>query len=321
MTGKFIAALVAAGFSTASAATVSVVYTTIILPHHVDAPAPPSEVAFSGGAKTAVVLNATNGYFDSVKDSSADGDGGPACSGADALQHCVVVTRASDVRLKILGYTLTLPPIWLGGDSEDAYSANGTNDASPSFYGFEGLGVVVRLGRRHEAGGLLSSGPPAPGTDGQSGPQSQNGESNSGTDSPQTPVDSAGGAQTAASSVGTSSVGTSPLQVTGGFLREPGSARSEPLPMLVSDALGQTSASPSSDLTGSDPFSASPDSSPYPDPATIAIGGQRATSGELGVGGPATPEASTWVMTIAGFAALGLLQRRRFATALKAVKG
>ena len=37
-------------------------------------------------------------------------------------------------------------------------------------------------------------------------------------------------------------------------------------------------------------------------------------------GGLATPEASTWVMTIFGLATLGLFKRRRFAAALKAMR-
>jgi hypothetical protein len=68
--------------------------------------------------RSAVVLNASETVLDSFAESGVDGDA-PACPNRDDARRCIVVARASDIKLNILGYTVSIPPIWLGGDSED----------------------------------------------------------------------------------------------------------------------------------------------------------------------------------------------------------
>ncbi len=93
------------------------------------------------------------------------------CPGGENSQRCVVVGRASDVHVKILGYTLTLPAMWLGGDSQDTAS---NQDGQSPFQFNDCPEIVVHVGRRHVLPGKRLPGlQPDSGTDGSSGPQSQ----------------------------------------------------------------------------------------------------------------------------------------------------
>ena len=317
MTGKIIVGIVAAAFSSASAATVGVVYTRIIQSPHVDTIASAVEVASVPGPVTgAVVLSATDGSFDLGKESSPEADA-PPCSGLDNSQRCVVVAHASDVRLKILGYTLTLPPMWLGGDSQDSYSPSGNSHFSSLFNDFApGVEIVVHVGRRHaHAGKDLAGLQPDDGSDGgQNGPQSVGGVRGSETGSSHDSVGGAGGGGTTEFEVvdPPQSFVTASLSnaVSGGgdsAYFDPTAFISD-IPALAADlGIDGTSVAPASLLppdlgqTGNAQIVLS---TVIP-PASV----------------PSAPEAPTWVMSIAGFAALGFFRRRRIAAALQSIKG
>ena len=307
MTGKFFLGLVAAAFSSASAATVGVVYTTVIHSTRVDVAATVGEVApISAPVKTAVVLNANDGYFDSVKDSTPEG-APSVCSGVDDSQRCVVVARASDVRLKILGYTLTLPPIWLGGDSQDTYSGDGQlsslfNELAPD------LEVVVHVRRRHGLVGEISAHADV-GTDGQYAPQSQGGSNDgngSGTDSSQNSAGGSGDTQAIE------------FEISSAFPEFPSGDKSS-----FYDRSRDLSASGQADNPlVPDPLGAPLSSLSSPSDLTSpSLSAQVVTSTLPGVGASTAPEPSTWAMMIMGFAALGLFKRRQIAAALRSVKG
>ena len=129
MSGKVIVAVVAAAVSSASAATVGVVYKKMVEPKPIEVSAPVSETGPSTGpVRSAVVLNASDSLFGFLADSTGEGDltansisqGDPtACRGRAG---CVMVARASDRRVNILGSATTIPPFWLGGDSRDFYA-------------------------------------------------------------------------------------------------------------------------------------------------------------------------------------------------------
>lgn len=139
MSGKLVAALVAAAVSSASAATVGIVYTK--LAQHTGAGHAGGDDAST--VKSAVVIGATGSVLDSFANSGVDGDA-PACPNRDDARRCVVVARASDIKLNILGYTVSIPPIWLGGDSEDRYA----NTDSPFFAPLDPLGEFGLTDRR-----------------------------------------------------------------------------------------------------------------------------------------------------------------------------
>jgi hypothetical protein len=143
LSGKFIAAVLAAAISSASAAAVGVVYTRIVGSPHVEASAPSDAVAPGPGpVKSAVVLNASKGHFDP----GAEGDVS-ACANIGDPPHCGASAHGSDVRLNILGSTgstLAIPPIWPGGNSEDQYA---NRAATPTYVSAEPVEVVVRLFR------------------------------------------------------------------------------------------------------------------------------------------------------------------------------
>jgi len=116
LSGKFfVAALLAA--STTSAATVGVVYTGVVSPRHGEGPAAAGGSAPATGAVTsAVVLNAQEGFFERFAGSSD----APVCPSLTDARGCVTVSGASSpIRLSFLGLTVTIPAVWLGGDSQD----------------------------------------------------------------------------------------------------------------------------------------------------------------------------------------------------------
>jgi len=125
VSGKFIAAVLVAA-SSASAATVGVVYTKLASPRHEAAAVAVDNGSAPSALQSAVVLNASESLFEHESgEDSAD----PICTAAAEARGCFTVMRSSDVRLKILGYTLTIPPLWLGGDSEDQYGVTNTRSS------------------------------------------------------------------------------------------------------------------------------------------------------------------------------------------------
>ncbi len=338
MSGKLIIGFVAAAVSSASAATVGVVYTKIVHTHNIDAPFPVAEVpASSAQLKTAVVLNANEGYFDSFKDSSSSDEvDAPVCSGVEDSQRCVVVARASDVHLKILGYTLSLPPIWLGGDSQDADTSNA--DGLSEFF-FNGPEVVVHRGRRNVRPGKGLGGPPSDSkTDGLNGPQSQDGantDKTSETDSSQNPSDGQGGGELIVLDVFPSPPSTGMIEGALQDMLEGAPSGQLPQSVLPSEPRARHF-NPLDALFPRDPANqfAYPIQSPYADWQTPSTS-QGTPVSETTVSmtnlsrmvtissAPSSviPEAPTWTMTLAGFAALGLLKRRRIAAAFRSPKG
>jgi hypothetical protein len=113
LNGKILVAAVLS-VSTASAATVGVLYTRVVSPRHVEARGASGE-APTVAVTSAVVLSAQEGFFEGLAES---GDA-PVCPSQTAQTGCVMISPASSIRLDILGYTVTIPPVWLGGDSED----------------------------------------------------------------------------------------------------------------------------------------------------------------------------------------------------------
>jgi hypothetical protein len=312
LTGKFFVGLVAAAFSSASAATVGVVYTTVIHTTRIDVASTAGETApISAPVKTAVVLSANDSYFNSVKDSPPD-TASSVCSGGDDAQRCVVVARASDVRLKILGYTLTLPPIWLGGDSQDAYSGDGQlssllSELAPS------LEVAVHAKRRH---GLVTGITSPDGTDGQFGPQSEGGSASRGNDSQTASQNS----PSQNSSGGTGDSQPVEFEITSSAFSDFASELGKSSPHDPLRALSPVDSGPPADPLVSSPLDPPLSSPSSPDPVSTGLSVQLSPTTSPGVG-PAAPEPSTWVMTILGFAALGLFRRRQIAAALRSMKG
>ena len=282
--------------------------------------------------KTVVVLSANEGTLGSFQDPSSSGADALVCSSPKNSQDCVVVSEVSDVHLQILGYTLTLPPIWLGGDSQDNYTSNADwtfdfNDLASE------LEVVVRVKRRHGFADKRLSGLQADsGVDGLHGPQTPDGSRTDNTSGPDSTLGSDGASGTGGSQNTTASQGEGQL-IEFEVLKPPSSlgmltqsiypyvsSDKNPLAMLspmapvpTPTALVQTPAAgwetPSTSLGPS--FS---DTGPRI--LTTLVSGS-----EGGSVVPSVPEASTWTMTLAGFAALGLFKRPRIAAALRCVKG
>ena len=163
MSGKLVAALVAAAVSSASAATVGIVYTKLA-PHAGTA----RGVDDASTVKSAVVLNATENFLDSFADLGVDGDA-PACPNRDDARRCVVVARAADIKLNILGYTVSIPPIWLGGDSEDRYASMERSFFAPT----DPLGDFGLLNRREFGWEYFGVNKHDPQSNGQSSSDSQ----------------------------------------------------------------------------------------------------------------------------------------------------
>jgi hypothetical protein len=317
LSGKVIAAVVAAAVSSASAATVGVVYKKMVEPKPVEASAPVGVTVASGPVRSAVVLNASDSLFGFLAsstgegDSSADsttGEGDATCRGRDG---CVLVARTSDRRVNILGSAATMP-FWLGGDSRDVYAYPAAGD----FLSFgEPERVVVRLAHRRLKIGTLGL---EPQTD-QGLAQNGNGE----------PSGSGGETASSVSDLSQSSPTRStaglgyPIDI-GGLSAPSGVASfkdgsSSPVDLLPAlPPIDMTSnPAPSSDPLPDPPLWQISDpvyNPPTPDSTPVPI--DLFPSG----GGLSTPEPSTWIMMIAGVATLGLFKRRRFAAALKAMR-
>ena len=292
MSGKYIVAALLA-VSTTSAATVGVVYTGVVPPRHGEAPAASAEAASPIGAvKSAVVLNAQTGSFDRFADSAE----GPVCPGQAAATSCVMVSGASSIRLNILGYTVTFPPVWLGGDSEDQYFAEGFPWLEdPSFFG-----PWTAVGRRRPSIGSVAAG--TDDGDPTAGSQSQD---QSGSQSFSTRLDVVFG----------------PASPNLPFLSEAvGPGATLFLGAATGDSPGRSDWRFSPGALFPTPVSVDAPGSSQPDaPELVAAQSRPAVpffSGETTFGGDA-PEPSTWLMTIAGFATLGLFKRRRIASALR----
>ena len=288
MSGRLlVAALLAA--SSASAATVGVVYTRIVAPHHVEASAVTDpEASSSGTVKSAVVLDAAESVFEPFADSTAESDT-PVCPSKAEQGGCVLVSRASDIRLTILGYTVTIPPLWLGGDSEDQYS--GANAGVLWLTGdpwiFE---APVLSGRRLVLGAKDDSTAQSDG-----GNENTNGTSNLNQSGSQSSFATGGG--------------------DGGFELSTPWPEGPASPVLLADSGGgggKTGFFPS-------PFFPLDETSP---PATSngEPGPQPGASPPVDFSPPqfsntpnqtAVPEPSTWLMMAAGLATLGLFKRRR----------
>jgi hypothetical protein len=316
----------AAAVSSASAATVGVVYTNILQPRHVEVAA---SVGVSGSnvavVKNAVVLNASDSILGTFADSSADSDA-PACPSAERLRGCMVVARASNLRVNILGYAVTIPPIWLGGDSQDAYSNQVNRDFWPSNGGLPDFEIVVRGPRPQGVANGSSPNPATPGgTQAQSGSQSQGGsqqQTTGSTNSIATPTASSnlGGLVELELVAPQTLVVPQSLLVSLSTVADPIVA-SIPGPLI----------SPSPAFA---PFEASPNSQPSVDNPGGDLGPQTVasfppgpppppswTDPAPGPSGARAPEPSTWAMLIAGIATLGLFKRRRIAAAFRSATG
>jgi len=91
-----------------------------------------------------VVLNAAESLSGSFADSHGD-SAGLACPTVGDSQHCGSGFHDAGVRLEILGSTPTIPPIWLGGDSENRYSLAGNPFFQPEFDAPSPLELVFQL--------------------------------------------------------------------------------------------------------------------------------------------------------------------------------
>ncbi len=329
MSGKVIAVVVAAAVSSASAATVGVVYKKMVEPKPIEASAPMTETAASAGSvKSAVVLNASDSVFGfwagstTEGDSSADSAGESDPTACRAGARCAVVARASDRRVNILGSAAAIPPFWLGGDSRDVYA----DRAAQGVLSFDEPAriVVHRAGRRLETETLgfdpqSDDGSAQTGTQEPSGPGPANLSSafNSGDSSPTTSGDSA--PTTSGAGLGY------PIEID---VQTPPLALEIPPPADNVSSLDNllTAFSPIDTAPNPPPtFDLSSNPQPWQTPAppdsplttvpTVTIPYYVPTNGGT------APEPSTWVMTIIGFATLGLFKRRRLAAALKAMRG
>jgi PEP-CTERM motif len=302
VSGKVIVAVLLAA-SSASAATVGVVYSRFIAPHH-------ERAAVMGGVgpaqraapvRTAVVLNASESLFEHDSDGSPDG-AAPVCPTAADSHGCIMVMRPSDVRLKILGYTLTIPPLWLGGDSEDRYAAT---DYRNPWLGADSPDLEVFVHPAHRYARAANSDATSDGVNGvQDSPQggSENGSDNASATGDPGPASSAEDAASLAPIVELIAPPTGVRSVTP-FADYDHLIKEHLLDQLSSPAptLDTPVADPSQTLANPPEFLASPT-------ATFNIV-QLQNS-------PAVPEPSTWLMMTTGLAAVGFLKRRRIWAAL-----
>lgn len=300
MSGRVILAVLLAA-SSASATTAGFVYTRLVAPRHESAvTVGVGPVQATAPVKTAVVLNASESLFGSLSDSSPD-SGAPVCPTATDSHGCITLMRASNVRLKILGYTLTIPPLWLGGDSEDQYAA--TDNRAPWLgHEFPELFVHPAHLHAHTARGELPTDPENSDSDSGS-PQggSQSGSSN----------DSANdGSQPAPAARTDDSVSTivELLTPSADIRSAISSADYDPLlSTYLQDALLPDAAA---DITTPAPLQTALDPTQViaPPPLTLSL--------VPPLQSPAIPEPSTWLMMTAGLGAIGFLRRRRIWAAL-----
>ena len=296
MSGKLFVAVVAAAVSSASAATVGIVYKNIVEPKPIEASVSVSETAASAGpVRSAVVLNASDSFFGFFAGSAGEGDSFADSAGASdptacrGRAGCVVVARASDRRVDILGSAATIPPVWLGGDSRDAY-ADRTGPAMLSAFN-EPAKITIPLGRLRRKTRTLGF-----------ESQSDDGSAESGIENPSVSAhQNASGASGSGASSATSS--------------SPGVGYPIEIELQTSPPLG---AQPSVDgvswpvglLNAYSPIDAAPNATPgigLPARRDVADRPPRSDDADSISDlpdRPATPEPSTWSMTIAGLATL-----------------
>jgi hypothetical protein len=320
LSGKLFVAVVAAAVSSASAATVGIVYRNIVEPKSNEASVSVSETAASAGlVGSAVVLNASDSFFGffavSADEGDADSAGASDPTDCRGLAGCVVVARASDRSVNILGSAASVPPVWPGGDSRDAY-ADRTGPAMLSGFN-EPPKIMIHLERLRGKTRTL-----------EFESQSDDGSAESGTENPSVPAhQNASGASDSGASSATSS---SPdlgypieieLQTSPPLGAQPSvDGVSWPVGLLnaYSPIDGAPNATPGIGLSNEAPTSQT--NAPLTDPATTSYSNFAPSDFTVPIGLP-TPEPSAWAMSIAGLATLGLFKRRRVAAALKAMRG
>jgi hypothetical protein len=289
-------AVLAAAVSSASAATVGVVFTRIVEPRHVEATATAGAAAPGASVKSAVVLNASEGFFEPFSSSAAESDA-TGCPNTGDSQRCSAGAgaRSTEVRLNILGSSPAIPPIWLGGDSEDQYSTGGDQLMPPVLLSPLSMEIAVGLAHRHTRLNNISTDPQSGDRKGdQSGFKTQ---TYSSTNSGSTLLSG-------------SSLGVQGIEVGHGGAR---GMTNESMADLLLFVDGQQNSNTADGGLGSG--STTGDSSTT---SNLVEAAQWTTSFSVNTtGGPATPEPSTWAMMITGAAALCLLKRRRIIAAIK----
>ena len=299
MTGKLLVAVVAAAVSSASAATVGVVFTRVAATHHGDAPAAVGAAA-SGPVRSAVVLNASESLFESLSgDSSASEGDASSCTDPHG---CGGASRGSDVRLNILGSSLTILPIWLGGDTQDAYSNRVAPLTLPEFSPAAPLKVEFHVPRRN---GVSDGGARDPQSDSetpaQSGSQDQSGSQNQNA----TRTDASGQSTVTGSDLGATMELVATPAITSGLL----------IPGVVAPTVDALTVLASADATPIATPLANYAAYTPPAPVNPVVAPPPWTPSSGGVG--AIPEPSTWAMMILGALAVCALKRRRVAAALR----
>ena len=329
MSGKVLAVVVAAAVSSASAATVGVVYKRMVEQKPVEASVPMTEMATSAGpVKSAVVLNASDSLFGFLAGSMTEGDLSTDAAGESdptacrAGARCVVLARASDRRVNILGSAAAIPPFWLGGDSRDVYA----DRAAQGVLSFdEPARIVVHLARRRLKTGTLEFDPQSDDGSAQTGTQEPSGSGPANLSSPFN-SDASSPTTSGASSPTTSGAGLGyPIEIE---VQTPPLAPEIPPPVDNVSSLDNLLTALSPIDTASNPpptFDLSSNPQPWQTPATPDIPATTVPTVTIPyyvpTSGGTAPEPSTWVMTIIGFATLGLFKRRRLAAALKGMRG
>ena len=329
MSGKVLAVVVAAAVSSASAATVGVVYKRMVEQKPVEASVPMTEMATSAGpVKSAVVLNASDSLFGFLAGSMTEGDSSTDAAGESdptacrAGARCVVLARASDRRVNILGSAAAIPPFWLGGDSRDVYA----DRAAQGVLSFdEPARIVVHLARRRLKTGTLEFDPQSDDGSAQTGTQEPSGSGPANLSSPFN-SDASSPTTSGASSPTTSGAGLGyPIEIE---VQTPPLAPEIPPPVDNVSSLDNLLTALSPIDTASNPpptFDLSSNPQPWQTPATPDIPATTVPTVTIPyyvpTSGGTAPEPSTWVMTIIGFATLGLFKRRRLAAALKGMRG
>lgn len=329
MSGKVLAVVVAAAVSSASAATVGVVYKRMVEQKPVEASVPMTEMATSAGpVKSAVVLNASDSLFGFLAGSMTEGNSSTDAAGESdptacrAGARCVVLARASDRRVNILGSAAAIPPFWLGGDSRDVYA----DRAAQGVLSFdEPARIVVHLARRRLKTGTLEFDPQSDDGSAQTGTQEPSGSGPANLSSPFN-SDASSPTTSGASSPTTSGAGLGyPIEIE---VQTPPLAPEIPPPVDNVSSLDNLLTALSPIDTASNPpptFDLSSNPQPWQTPATPDIPATTVPTVTIPyyvpTSGGTAPEPSTWVMTIIGFATLGLFKRRRLAAALKGMRG
>jgi hypothetical protein len=272
LSGKIVVAVAGIVMSSASAATVGIVYEGILSFRHDATVAPAVEGGIVGPSKGAVVLNSAESVFDTVKD-ALSGTEDTICPGLAGSKGCVLVPSSKDVRVKIFGHDVTIPVTWPGLDGEDEYSA------VPAMWSRIGLLnqdiQFVLNGRRGvaETGGTQTSDD----SSSASGPQSAQ----------------AAGVVLTMTQIGSGGVVGWPVDL--GSL-----VPATPLIDAVGAVIPELPSPEITDASPGDPFvSGSAEILPPTSPPG------------LDQQGGAIPEPSTWAMIVGGFGGLALLHRRR----------